>query len=119
MVYVIDLQRPDDTGITTRVGLDGNWVGANTGRAYLAFEVEPGEHHLCVDWQSSLERRQRLGGAAVLKAEAGKTYFYRAEVLLGGATIGHDEDLWLEAVDEAEGMWLVSKAGKSAWKEKK
>jgi hypothetical protein len=119
LVYVIEVERPDDAGITTRVGLDGNWIGANRGRAYLAFEVEPGERHVCVDWQSSIESRQRLGGAAVLMAEAGKTYFFRAEVLLSGATIGHNEDMWVEPVDEAEGMWLVSKAGKSEWKEGK
>src|SRR5580704_12891429 len=80
--------------------------------------VAPGEHHVCVDWQSSLKSRQKLSGAAELTAEAGKTYYFRAEVVLTQATESHDERLSIKAVDAPEGMLLVSKSSLSAWKTK-
>jgi hypothetical protein len=122
LVYVIVQEKPDNLtikigDITTRVGLDGNWMGANYGESYLSFAVEPGEHHVCTDWQSSIKERQNLSGAADLTAEAGKTYYFQTEVFL--ATQEHQEQVRLKAVDSAEGILLVSKAGKSTWKEKK
>ena len=68
--------------VTTRVGLDGTWVGANHGRSYVSFAVEPGQHRVCTDWQSSFKAVQKLSGAADLTAEAGKTYYYRMEVTI-------------------------------------
>ncbi len=35
---------------TIRVGLDGGWVGANRGSSYIFLPIDPGEHHLCVNW---------------------------------------------------------------------
>ncbi len=34
---------------TTRVGLDGAWVGANQGNSYFAIPIAAGEHHVCTD----------------------------------------------------------------------
>jgi hypothetical protein len=120
LVYVIAEENSQDSynigDITTRVGLDGNWIGANYGESYLSFSVAPGEHHVCVDWQSSLASRQQLSGAAELMAEAGKTYFFRTLILPTGITGGPRERLWFEQVDSAEGMLLLSKAGQSTWK---
>lgn len=84
----------------------------------MSFEVNPGDHQVCVDWQSSLKSRQRLNRAAQLTAEAGKTYYFRAEVVMSQATETHDELLRLGIVDEAEGMLLLSKAGQSTWSAK-
>lgn len=123
LVYVIALESWDDSynigDITTRVGLDGAWVGANYGQSYLSFSLTPGEHHVCVDWQSSLASRQQLSGAAELTAEAGKTYFFRTSILPKSVAGGRGEQLWFEQADAAEGQLLVSKAGQSAWKAKK
>lgn len=123
LVYVIAQESPEDSynigDITTRVGLDGAWIGANYGQSYLSFPLAPGEHHVCVDWQSSLASRQQLSGAADLTAEAGKTYYFRTLILPSGLTGGPHEELWLKQVDSAEGLLLLSKAGQSAWKEKK
>ena len=120
LVYVIEQGKPEggEAKVTVRVGLNGNWVGANYGESYLSFAVAPGEHHVCVDWQSSLKSRQKLSGAAELTAEAGKTYYFRAEVVLTQATESHDERLSIRAVDAPEGMLLVSKSAQSAWKPK-
>lgn len=120
LVYVIQQGRPlgADFTVTTRVGLDGNWVGANHGESYISFEANPGDHQVCVDWQSSLKSRQRLSQAMQLTAEAGKTYYLRAEVVMSQATEAHDELLRLGTVDKAEGILLLSKAGQSAWRAK-
>jgi hypothetical protein len=54
LVYII--QDEQTVGIcikcttTTRIGLDGSWIGANSGRSYFFFAVDPGEHHLCANW---------------------------------------------------------------------
>jgi hypothetical protein len=54
MVYIVQHEKRDDGtlhigAITTRIGLDGKWQGANHGQSYLSFSVDPGEHHVCVD----------------------------------------------------------------------
>ena len=116
LVYVVVQGKPEggEVKVTTRVGLDGNWMGANHGASYLSFSVAPGEHHVCVDWQSSLKSRQKLSGAADLTAEAGKTYYFRTEVVLSQATESHDERLSLKPVDASEGLLLISKSAESS-----
>ena len=37
---------------TIRMGLDGTWIGANSGNSHFSFSVPPGEHHLCANVQS-------------------------------------------------------------------
>jgi hypothetical protein len=54
-VYVIEIVGTNSTGVTTRVGVGGKWVGANTGKGYISFEVDPGGHSICADWQSILK----------------------------------------------------------------
>jgi hypothetical protein len=124
LVYVIVEQKSDPANssplsfgsekATTRVGLDGKWVGANHGESYLSFAVEPGDHRVCTDWQSSLRSIQKLSGAANLSAEAAKTYYYRVEVTIPWKE--HAAELKLHAVDEAEGLLLISKSSFSTWK---
>jgi hypothetical protein len=106
LVYVVeDQQFKFVKDATVRVGLDGAWVGANRGNSYLAFSVEPGEHHLCADWQSSFAGR--LLSLAKFTAGAGKIYYFRART-----TGAKDERsaLDLESVNSDEGGLLVSRA---------
>jgi hypothetical protein len=116
LVYIVVQGKPEggEAKVTTRVGMDGAWVGANHGASYLSFPVSPGEHHVCADWQSSLKSRQMLSGAADLTAEVGKTYYFRTEVVLSQATESHDERLSLKPVDASEGMLLISKSAESS-----
>jgi len=58
--------------VTTRVGVEGKWVGANHGNSYFAYTVTAGEHHLCVDWRSVEDHLRRKVGLASLNAEPGK-----------------------------------------------
>ena len=89
------------TAPTMRVGVDGNWVGANKGKSYFFFQVEPGEHNICTEWQSGTFKKssERVGEAMHLMAEAGKTYYLRLN-------FGYQR-MHLELSDEAEGHFLI------------
>jgi hypothetical protein len=43
--------------------------------------VDPGEHHLCANWQSRYGEVSRLIGLIGFTAEAGKTYYLRSRIL--------------------------------------
>ena len=89
------------TAPTMRVGVDGNWVGANEGKSYFFFQVDPGEHNVCAEWQSGAFKKssERVGEAMHLTAEAGKTYYLRL--------IFSYQRMQLELSDEAEGRFLI------------
>ncbi len=107
-VYVIEIVGTNNPGVT-RVGVDGNWVGANTGNGYLSFEVDPGSHNICADWQSI----KQAGSATVMRAEEGRTYYFVVAALVRAL------DFSLTEVDAAEGQWLLSISQKSVWTQKK
>jgi hypothetical protein len=120
LVYVVEqYDRPgNELGKpTVRVGLDGEWVGANRSTSYLYLSVEPGEHHLCTDWQSVPRTIVPLHlSLAKLTAEAGQTYYFRARL------IEHSLSLWtldLEQVNDDEGRLLVATSPASDYRQKK
>jgi hypothetical protein len=84
---------------TILIGMDGSWVGATRNRSYLELSVEPGEHHLCAEWNSTLQKR--LPALASLIAEAGQTYYFRARIMYPGG-------LDFQPLDRDEGRLLVS-----------
>jgi len=90
--------------ITTKIALDGAWVGANHHNSYLFFAVDPGERHLCANWQSHFARMSRVVGLAHFTAEAGKVYFFRTRVLGAGATNFFD----IEPIDSDQGKLFVA-----------
>ncbi len=76
LVYVFeDIER----GPTMRVGLDGAWIGANKGKSYFFFSVDPGE--------------------------AGKVYYLRTQVY---ERTERDLNVKFEPVEAAEGQFLIS-----------
>lgn len=93
---------------TSRIGVDGTWVGANHGDSYFYFTVDQGEHHLCASWQSFVVLgAQETSAAAHFKAEAGQTYYFRVKnVWLRDQGNGHVE---LLPLDNDEGQLLASK----------
>jgi Protein of unknown function (DUF2846) len=110
LVVVFENEKRENTtfkigAVTTRVGLDGKWVGANHGESYFFFPVDPGEHRLCTNWQSSLKRFSHLGSATSLTAEPGKVYFFRVEV---EERPEHPPAVQLELVDSANGQFQIS-----------
>jgi hypothetical protein len=87
---------------TTKIGIDGKWVGANKKSSYFAVAVEPGERHLCAMVQSSF-----VGGGmefAHLTAEAGKTYFFRTRIFFAEKTA---EYFSLVPADIDEAKYLI------------
>jgi len=112
VVYVVEvfdkvvgeISRP-----TLRVGLDGTWMGADKGNSYLSFSVDPGEHHLCTNWQSHWKRFSNQAAFTSLTADAGKTYYFRVRITEhGGSTGASNFSLDLEPVNGDEGKYLVA-----------
>jgi len=109
LVYVAEdfpTVQPNIGSPRIKIGLDGAWMGATHGRSYLFFSVDPGEHHLCIKWQSGLERFSKLASFAHLTAEPGKTYYYRARITYSSQWA--NEYLDLDPVDPDEGQYLVA-----------
>jgi hypothetical protein len=65
---------------TTRIGVDGAWVGANHGDSYFTVGVMPGEHHLCANWQSNSDSERKKVGVTMFTAEVGKIYYYQVKI---------------------------------------
>lgn len=115
LVYVIEDQKTKNVrDVTLRIGLDGAWIGANRGNSYFFFSVDPGVHHLCADWQTSVDPKDGIVALANFTAEAGKVYYYRAR------TLGSIQDSWLNSwpgqywvldldpVNDDQGKFLVA-----------
>ena len=102
--------------VTTRVGMDGSWVGANQGASYVAFSADPGEHRLCANWQSSIGTLAKKASAISLTAEPGHTYFFQTII----EERSHKQTgIRLEAVDPAEGQLLLVSSTRSIAEPKK
>jgi hypothetical protein len=92
----------------TRAGLDGSWMGATHGNSFLSFSIDPGEHHLCASWQTSvILGRGHKTAAAHFTAEAGNVYYFRVKNTwardVGAAGIA------LNPLDSDEGQLLTNK----------
>lgn len=71
---------------TVRMGMDGRWMGALRGNDFIAFTIQPGEHHFCVQFQnpgnagtSSTLPMAFLSG---MKADAGQTYYFQISYMM-------------------------------------
>lgn len=66
---------------TTRLGIDGEWAGATHGDSYMRVSVNPGVHHLCASWQSSLPALGQgiQAAAAHFTAESGGVYYFQVK----------------------------------------
>jgi hypothetical protein len=122
LVYVIGAARSDYVDVhigtpPTRFGIDGTWVGANAYRSYFFFPVEPGDHRLCTNVQSKLERVVKSSAAATsFTAEAGKTYYFRTKTPIGEDSRG---GMKLVPVDPAEAQLLIAATAFSTFRLKK
>ena len=117
MVFIIEELKTNDLGfalggVTTRVGIDGQWVGANKSDSYFFLAIEPGEHRLCSGWQSSLKRYSQLQTALTFTAEAGRSYYFRI-LIYAEETDKRIPRLKLEALDPAEAQLRIAVSGLS------
>jgi hypothetical protein len=92
-------------GCFTRVGFDGRSAGATHYDSWLAFNVDPGERHLCVSLQSHLKHVSQLVGLAHFDARAGKIYYFRTRAF--GRAAGSQVFLDLDPIDSDQGRFLV------------
>jgi Protein of unknown function (DUF2846) len=87
----------------TRIGLDGEWVGAMKHNSYFSLSVDPGEHHACVNIQS----RTSLGkieAFAHFTAEAGKVYYIGTQAFVRD----NRTRLEMKLIDSDQGKHLVA-----------
>jgi hypothetical protein len=101
--------------ITTRVGMDGAWVGANEHNSYFSFAVDPGEHHLCVNRQSHFQIASQMVALAHFTAEPGKIYYFRTR------NSGSQESAFLDfdPIDSDQGRLFVANYPLSVFSPKK
>ena len=107
---------------TTEFGIDGEWVGATHANSYFFVSVDPGEHHLCANWQSRVTKRvpTRPTSALHFTAEAGNTYYFRArDIAEGGDSSPPIEEVILEALDSDEARLLMRSFAHSVSEPKK
>ena len=102
LVYFIQEKGSDSFAVTTRIGIDGAWVGANKNSSYFAVSVEPGEHHVCASVQSF---RGHPVGFVHFTAEAGNIYYFGGRVLYGE---GSDLYFSLGAIDSDQARYLIN-----------
>jgi len=114
VVFAVDAPGGVFDTFTTRIGLDGTWLGATRARQYISFAVEPGAHHLCAGFQgAALANLDNPVALHSLHAEAGRTYYFRLRVYRFGGGIGITS---LEAMDEDEGKMIVESTARSVFK---
>ena len=97
---------------TVRFGLDGTWAGANYNNSYFAVPVDPGVHHLCASWQSSLRMIKKYIDVASFTAEPGKVYYFAANVkVIPTGDNNANYDFSITQLNDDEGQYRVK-----AWK---
>jgi len=113
LVYVIQERRLFGGCVkckpTVRIGVDGNWVGAQHYDSWLSFSVQPGGHHLCADLQASEKGRSdepKRISLTSFRAEPSTVYYFRVRT-----TLDYQLDLTtvdLKAINRDEGELLVT-----------
>jgi hypothetical protein len=94
---------------TTRIAMDGTWVGATKGNSYFSFPADAGEHHLCAELQSGAVTPETTSLSS-FTADGGKTYYFRVRLtdMNNSGKGGVDWSIDLEPIDSDEGQFLVS-----------
>jgi hypothetical protein len=89
--------------VTTKIGLDGAWVGANQHNSYFFMSVDPGEHHVCANQQSHISRLSQLMAFAHFTAEEGKVYYFRTRAFGGINQVLFE----IDPVDSDQAKYLI------------
>lgn len=95
---------------TTRVGIDGQWMGATYGSSYTYFMVDPGVHHLCANTQIGTSTEDGLTALAHFTAEAGSIYYFEMKnVSMMSGPRNYTNDATLAPLDSDEGKYMILK----------
>lgn len=93
---------------TTRMGIDGAWVGATQSSAYFFYSVDAGVHHLCASWQTTVgPGSSHKAAAAHFTAEANGVYYFVARDTWWRD--GGSPAIYLEPLDSDEGQLMANK----------
>ncbi len=127
LVYLI--QRDDQTnalclgrkcgGADVRIGMDGAWVGETKGNSFVALSVVPGQHHLCVNWQSHFKKvSHHEAYLQPLSVDSGQTSYFLIHVSAGngGGDAAVPFSLSLEPVNVDEAKMLLETSPQSTLK---
>jgi hypothetical protein len=102
------------------MGVDGKWVGATHGNSYMAFSVDPGEHHVCASWQFGvILGKGKMASAAHFTAEPGGVYYFEVTNTFLRGENSAITDMRLKPLDSDEGQLLANKYAASVSKPKK
>jgi hypothetical protein len=94
-----------------RLGLDGVWIGATKGNSRFIYSVEPGLHHLCANWPSTLSSEWQRTRLDLLNVEPDKVYYFQIKITKlskdkiitnGTELVVNSLDLMLVNVDEGK-----------------
>jgi len=119
LVFVVDDYQGalEAAGIPTiRIGLDGNWVGANRGKSYIYFSVDPGDHRLCASGQRDNKAFAHQRTQAHFDAEPGRLYYFRVETL---DRSGSESTLELHPLEPQEAKYLIADSNHTVFRPKK
>ena len=105
LVYFI--QKQSGAPFTTRVGLDGAWLGVLLNDSYIFASVTPGEHHACA---ATLNRKRPEVELLNFTVEAGKTYYYLARGIGGPYAVG---TMAFGPADRDEARYLIASDAQS------
>lgn len=100
---------------TVRFGMDGAWVGANYDNSYFAFTVDPGVHHVCASWQSSIGSVEKNVGVTSFTAEPNHVYYFAAAITVQSHT---SITFALSQLNEDEGKFRLTTSKLSTSKPK-
>jgi hypothetical protein len=104
LVYFI--QKEAGAHFTTRVGLDGAWVGVLEQDSYIFVSVAPGEHHACA---ATLNRKRPEAEFVHFTVEAGKTYYFLVRgTAASSAEGGGFAAMVFCAADRDEALFLIA-----------
>lgn len=92
---------------TTRLGVDGKWLGATHGDSYLYAFVDPGVHHLCASRQSRVIKGVGLALAHFSAKADGVYYFQIEDEYLLADTFGAINKMTLTPMDSDEGQLMT------------
>lgn len=78
VIYLIET--PWAPTVTLRAAMDGRWKGAIKPGAFIAIPVPPGQHHMCVQWQSRLHVISNHLALSSTEVAAGHAYYFLADL---------------------------------------
>lgn len=104
---------------TTRMGVDGEWVGATHGNSFFYFSVDPGEHFVCARHQALGSMGYARVATGRFKAEAGATYYFVVRNAYEPAREGGVAIVDFGPVDSNEGRLMAGEFSYSTFELKK